>query len=166
MKKIVIIIILFSFVFILLAYSDDNINATTDDGRKVLLISDGTWIFQETDKLPLSLESFYVEGRDVDTNASRYSKDAVLTLVVKNETEKTIIAYRILIEIRNSFGEIMNKIRLTSGDSNIEPAENETAKFIFDDNQFIDNEVYDNLVAYNIKNLKIIIIEAIAIYAE
>lgn len=165
MKKVVLLITMLA-LFSCFAFSDDGIRATTEDGKQVILNSDGSWKFLEGQALPISFSKFDVVKRDADVDSGRYSNDALLVLTIKNETDKIIKAYRLTIEVRNAFGDVMHTIKLTSGDSMIYPQETEDASFKFDDNQFIDDEVYDSLTAYSIDNLSLTIIDAQAVYKD
>lgn len=103
----------------------------------------------------LELVDFDIKGLPINTSVSRYSAEAVLTLYVKNNTSRKIKGWKILIGIKNSFGDTLFHTRLTNGMSNIDPGETEKASFSWEDNQFIADEPYDKILAYSKENLKI-----------
>lgn len=147
-------------------YAQENLIATTSEGRKVILKDDGTWSYMEEAEQNLTIVDFEVILREKNYKESRYNKDAVLILKVKNTSGQKISGYRINIQIQNGFGDILHTLQLTSGNSNLDNDEIEDANFVFEDNQFIDSEVYDSLSAYSKKNLKIIILNSKVIQSE
>jgi len=147
-------------------YAQENLIATTSEGRKVILKDDGTWSYMEEAEQNLTIVDFEVILREKNYKESRYNKDAVLILKVKNTSGQKISGYRINIQIQNGFGDILHTLQLTSGNSNLDNDEIEDANFVFEDNQFIDSEVYDSLSAYSKKNLKIIILNSKVLQSE
>ena len=103
----------------------------------------------------LELVNFDVKGLPVNTDVSRYSAEAVLTLYVKNNTTKRIKAWKALVVIKNAFGDVLFRTRLTDGTANIAIGETEKASFSWEDNQFIVDEPYDKILSYSKENLKI-----------
>ena len=105
--------------------------------------------------IKLQLINFDVKRLPVNYDVSRYRPKAVLTLYLKNNTSKRIKAWRALIIVKNAFGDVLFRARLTDGSANIPPGGTEKASFSWEDNQFIDDEPYDKLVAYSKENIKI-----------
>lgn len=103
----------------------------------------------------LELVDFDVKDLPVNTNVSRYSAEAVLTLYVINNTTKRIKAWRALVVIKNAFGDVLFRTRLTDGTANIAIGGTEKASFRWKDNQFIAGEPYDKILSYSKENLKI-----------
>jgi hypothetical protein len=165
MKKLILVSLLFCLVISTVA-SQETLEATTSDGRKVLLQQDGTWSFSEEKVNPIEIVNFNVINRDVDYNQNRYSKDVLLELIIKNVSGRKIRGYKIIVEVQNAFGDRMNTLSLTSGNSVIENDQTENAMFRFEDNQFIQDEVYDNLISYSKDNLLIMLKEAKVIYSN
>jgi len=156
MRKLIGVILL----FITLTSFADQI-ATTDDGRKVLLKDNGTWEYVETSEgMLVSITDWNVVRLTEDYDVGRYSDEARLTLSVKNETDKLIKGWRLFIEVRNAFGDLMGKLTLTGGQSRIEPGQTINATFAFEDNQFLDGEPFDYLTSYNKDTMTIDLVEA------
>ena len=140
--------------------AQEDIVAVTSSGEQVLLKSNGTWIYLDKPEIPLIIDDFYIIPRGVNYDQSRYSNDVILNLIVRNISGVKIKGYRIKLQIANGFGDILHILQLTSGNSTLENNESEDAGFVFEDNQFIDDEVYDSLVAYSKDNLIFVILEA------
>ncbi len=124
-------------------------NSTTSNLEQIKKVSKGA------SGKKLELVDFDVKGLPVNTDVSRYSAEAVLTLYVKNNTSKRIKAWKALVVIKNGFGDILFRTRLTDGTANIAPGATEKASFSWEDNQFISDEPYDKIMAYSKENLKI-----------
>ena len=105
--------------------------------------------------IKLQLIDFDVKRLPVNYDVSRYRPKAILTLYLKNNTSKRIKAWKALIIVKNAFGDVLFRARLTDGSANIPPGGTEKASFSWEDNQFIDDEPYDKLVAYSKENIKI-----------
>lgn len=167
MKKYLVVIVL-SVLVVCVAFSEDGIKATTEDGKQVILKDDGTWALadQRQASIPLSLAKFDVVKRDKDYDAGRYNEDALLVLTIQNDSDQIVKAYKLTVEVHNAFGDVMHTLHLTSGDSMINPHETEDATYKFDDNPFIDDEVYDSLTSYSVDNLSIVITEAKVVYKQ
>lgn len=103
----------------------------------------------------LELVDFETKRLPVNYDASRYSAEAVLTLMVKNNTSQRIKAWKGLLIVKNAFGDVLFRVRLTDGTANIAPGQIAEASYSWEDNQFIDDEVYDKLVAYSKENLRL-----------
>lgn len=82
-----------------------------------------------------------------------------LTLHVKNNTSKRISAWRVVLVVKNSFGDQLLKGKITDGTANIFPGEIGEASFAWEDNPFLDGEPYDKLTAYSKENLKLSMID-------
>jgi len=134
-------------------FAQENLTAITTEGKNVLLKDDGTWAYIKDTEQKLALIDFDVINRDINYDESRYKKDVVLNLKIKNISGFKIIGYRVNIKITNGFGDLLHTLQLTSGKSVLENNEIDDANFVFEDNQFIDNEAYDNLSAYSKDNL-------------
>lgn len=103
----------------------------------------------------LELIDFDTKRLPVNYDVSMYSPEAVLTLKVRNNTQKRIKAWKAVVIIKNAFGDVLFRARLTDGTANIGPGETEQASFSWEDNQFIEDEPYDKLVAYSEENLRV-----------
>jgi hypothetical protein len=103
----------------------------------------------------LELVSFQTKRLPVDYEASRFSPEAVLELSVRNNTSQRIKAWKALLTVKNAFGDVLFRVRLTDGTANIESGQSKKASFGWEDNQFIDGEPYDKLVAYSKENLRL-----------
>lgn len=103
----------------------------------------------------LELVDFETKQLPVNINVSRFSAEAVLTLKVKNNTPKRIKAWKAVVVVRNAFGDVLLRARLTDGTADIAPRATEEASFSWEDNRFIDDEPYDKLVAYSKENLRL-----------
>ncbi len=161
MKKILFLLIIFAIT--LNVFADEE--AITSDGRKVLLKDDGTWqYFEQMDSLSLSLIDWTVENKLKNTDKNRYSDEAWLTLVLKNEENKLVKGWRVVVEVKNAFGDLLGQLQLTGGQSKIEPLKTTDATFAFENNQFIDREPYDYLTSYDKNTMTINLIEAKPIY--
>ena len=137
-----------------------NLMATLDDGRKVLLKENGTWEFISERKITskgdiLTLESFQKKVLYQDYDIGRYQDRVVLTLFVKNNSEREIKGWRALMTVKNPFGELLFDCELTAGDQKIKPGKTEKADFGWEDNPFIHDQPYDKLMGYSEENLKI-----------
>jgi len=108
----------------------------------------------------LELVDFETKRLPVDYDASRYSPQAMLTLMVKNNTSKRIKAWKGLLIVKNAFGDILFRTRLTDGTANIHPGQIAKASYSWEDNQFVDDEPYDKLVVYSKENLRLELTEA------
>jgi hypothetical protein len=159
MRKICACMVFFFFCLFYLAAEEDLI-ATTPEGKKVILKEDGTWSYIKEIEQKLSIIDFDIFLRDKNYDENRYNKDVVLNLKVKNTSGFKISGYRINIQIENGFGDLLHTLQLTSGNSVLDIDEVDDANFVFEDNQFIDDEVYDNLSAYSKNNLMITIIDS------
>ncbi len=99
-----------------------------------------------------------IEGFDISREAGEYERHfAVLSLRVKNNSDKRVKAWRLAISIRDTFGTEQVAVQLTDGQANVAPGMTDKASFKFEDNQFIEDEPYDNLVAYSPENLTVTI---------
>ena len=85
----------------------------------------------------------------INTNQSRFSRVARLTLTIRNNTSQSISAWRAQVYFTDPFGEDMFQIQLTSGKANISPNDISEARFSFEDNQFIDDEPHDDLAQFD-----------------
>lgn len=104
---------------------------------------------------PISFESHSIRALDVNVRAQRYSKAARLTLNVRNNTDQRVKGWRAWVRFTDPFGDELFDIQLTSGTADIAPGETGEARFEFEDNQFLDGEPYDKLVAYSAENITI-----------
>lgn len=102
---------------------------------------------------PLELISFNRTYLPKDYRVGRYSDELILTLILKNNTDKTIKAWRCFLVVKNPFGAILFETRLRDNVANIEPGEIGMAPFKWEDNQFINDEPFDKLMSY--ENLKL-----------
>lgn len=159
MKNLFLFLFLFNSFFIFC-----DIKAITNDGKEVILKDDGTWQYVKNIKMELSLIDFNFMLREKDYNKDRYSNDVVIEFLLKNETDKIIKGYKILIEVKNSFGDLLNILEMISGDSILNVNESKADCFLFEDNQFIDDEVYDNFTVYNKENLILTLTKCQVIY--
>ncbi len=119
----------------------------------------GVYLNAGTKSQPLELIKFKKINRPANYSIQKYSPYVNLKLTLKNNTEETITAWKSLMKVRNAFNEEILTIMLTSGDSQIKPGMTENADFIWEDNQFIDDEPYDRLATTSSENLKIDISE-------
>ena len=103
----------------------------------------------------LELVDFETKHLPVDVNVSRFSAEVVLTLKVRNNTQERIKAWKAVIIIKNAFGDLLFRVQLTDGTANIAPGQTRGASFSWEDNQFIDGEPYDKLVAYSKENMRV-----------
>ena len=140
--------------------------ANSESSEQVLLKDDGTWEYLKADGSALSIYEWFVTVKGVDYNANRYSNEAHLTLKVKNETTKTIRAWRLNLILTSVFGDELAKLQLTCGNSKILPGSIGSSIFVFDDNSFIDDQPYDYLTAYNRENLSLVINDMKVVFEE
>jgi uncharacterized protein YgiM (DUF1202 family) len=103
----------------------------------------------------LELMDFETKLLPVNVNVSRFSAEAVLTLKVKNNTQTRIKAWKAVVIVKNAFGDVLLRARLTDGTADIAAGATEEASFSWEDNQFIDDEPYDKLAAYSKENLRL-----------
>jgi len=103
----------------------------------------------------LELIDYEKKRLPVDYDVNRFSPEAVLTLHVKNNTSNKIKAWQAVLIIKNPFGDTLLRVRLTDGSANIMPGRTAKASFSWEDNQFIDDEPYDKLVAYSKENMQL-----------
>ena len=171
-KRICIIYLILILPFML--FAADEVIAVTLDGAKVILNSDFTWAYapaeretlvEEPNDLPITLQNFEITPRFKNYDLERYSDDVILSLYVKNNSGKKITGYRLFVRLRNAFGDHLSNLTLTVGDSILEPGEEDFPQFLWEDNQFIEEEVYDYLVTYSASNLKLTLTDAVVIYA-
>ncbi len=163
MKKLLFIMF---FTILTIGVFAQDLTGVTNDGRQVLLKPDGTWQFIEQQEFELSIIDFEISKRNKDTSAGRYSNDATLSLLIKNETDKNIIGWRINLEISNAFGDSLHTVQLTSGDSDLLSGEKQESLFRWDNNQFIDDEIYDTLALYSKSMLLLLIKSVMVVYSE
>ena len=76
-----------------------------------------------------------------------------LTLFVMNDSSATIRGWRGTLDVSDPFGDPLVSVQLTAGDSPIRPGDFRNVDFEWEDNQFIDDEVYDKLAQYPTANL-------------
>ncbi|QEN06801.1 hypothetical protein EXM22_01890 [Oceanispirochaeta crateris] len=160
MIKIVIFFIVFLWVGLFSLNAEENLIATTSEGKKVILNTDGTWSYINETEQKITIVDFDIILRDKNYDESRYNKDAILNLKVKNISGNKIGGYRITVKMENGFGDLLHTLKLTSGNSVLDNDEIDNANFVFKDNQFIDDEVYDDLSAYSKNNLIITIVDS------
>jgi hypothetical protein len=158
-KNILIISIIIAYTILPTTFAED-INTTTKDGRAVILHDNGTWEFiketpEQREIEPISIEDFVKEHLPENPDINRYSNYVQLTLMIKNNTEKLIKAWRATLVVENPFGDILFRIQLTDGTASIRPRQIEKANFAWEDNMFINDEPYDQLLSYDKDNLKI-----------
>ncbi len=75
--------------------------------------------------------------------------------MVKNNTSQRIKAWKALLIVKNAFGDVLFRTRLTAGKANIAAGQIAEARYQWEENQFIGDEPYDNLVAYSKENLRL-----------
>jgi hypothetical protein len=90
-------------------------------------------------------------------NLGEYSDYVRLELVVRNNTNQQVRAWRAVLVARDPFGEEMFRVELTGGRANIPPGDVREARFQFDDNEFIENEPYDYLAAYDSNTIDLLL---------
>jgi hypothetical protein len=155
------------FTLILLAVATFALSdqfATTEDGRKVLLLDDGTWEYQETSTAaPLSLVGWAVNKQKADIENHRFNDYVILVLTVRNETALPVKGWRLIVEAHNAFGDMLGQLQLTGGTSKIEVGGTTVGFFIFEDNPFINGEPYDYLTAYDKDTMSLEVTEARAV---
>lgn len=84
-----------------------------------------------------------------------FTETMTLTLTVKNMGETRIKAWKARMLAKNSFGEVLFQANLSSDSSSIPPAEVEDAPFQWENNPFMENEIFDKLAATSDENLSI-----------
>ncbi|MBT5307562.1 MAG: hypothetical protein HON76_22160 [Candidatus Scalindua sp.] len=158
-KNILIISIIIACTILPTTFAED-INTTTKDGRAVILHDNGTWEFiketpEQREIEPISIEDFDKIHLPENPDISRYVNSVRLTLMIKNNTDKLIKAWRATLAVENPFGDILFRIQLTDGTANIKPRQIEKANFDWEDNMFITDEPYDQLLSFDKGNLKL-----------
>jgi len=139
--------------------------ATTAEGRKVLLRDNGTWEYVEvSEQVPLSIADWNVAKMPVDYEKKRHSEEAWLLLIVKNETNAPVKGWRVVLQAKNAFGDTLGKLQLTGGQSKIGPGETTDAMFAFEDNPFIAGEPFDYLTSYDKDTMTIELADAKVIH--
>lgn len=129
--------------------------AVTDDGRKVLLKSDGTWQYTKEARPEqkaryadeaVTIWDVSLQHLDADNSMQRYSPIVALTFHFKNNTDKKVIGVSVLCVIKNPFGK---EVLRETYDNEVVIRPNERMKnnlsWIMEDNQFIDDQPYDRL---------------------
>ena len=96
-------------------------------------------------------------GENYDLN--RYSSEAELTLVIRNNCTVAVSAWRAVFTFIDPFGDEMFKVQLTSGKADIRPRDTEVARFTWEDNQFLSDEPYDYLSSFDAGNIAIVVEE-------
>jgi len=152
MKKIILLTLL-SFFSSICIFSQNEILATTLDGRSVILKENGKWEFAPVEKIDMQLMDFNIIPRSKDYENGRISDDLILSLKLKNVSGKSIQGYRITVDVRNGFGDLLKTLTITDGDENMENDTEEEAYFVFEYNKFIDNQVYDDVRSFSKANL-------------
>lgn len=119
-----------------------------NDGRKLLLKSDGTYEFLGAlAKSSTSLLS--VESHLFERHSDEYSRNSIRFMpIFKNESEKVITAVKFSTTFLDPFGESILKTG-GSSEERIRPGKKSKARlfYSFEDNQFIDGEAYDKLLS-------------------
>jgi hypothetical protein len=156
-------------------FADDGVIATTPDGRTVILKSDYTWQYslgQETDQeaepqqFPMTVLDFEIIPLSKNYDLNRFSDEVVLLLSVRNDSGKKITGYRLFITVANAFGDHLRNLQLTCGDSVLEPGAEDFPEFLWEDNQFIDDEVFDDLVSFSKTNLRLTLTDVVVVFAS
>lgn len=164
MKKTFVMIILLVPVMLSAA---TGIMAVTEDGKKVLLRPDYSWGYVDDAnndiEQSLSLLDFEIIPRPKNFELNRFSDDVILRLYLKNLLGNEINGYRLFLKLENAFGDSLRNLQLTAGDVVLGPGDVDVADFIWEDNQFIDDEVYDYLTNYSKNNLRLILEKVITI---
>lgn len=111
----------------------------------------------------LSIASF---SRSTRTDEYQRRFVSLKARVANNDAAKKVKAWRLTVAIMDVFGTPQTKLQLTSGQSSIKPSTSELAEFEFEDNQFIEGETYDILMAYSPENLKLQVVECQVAFAE
>lgn len=101
----------------------------------------------------LSLDSFSKTYLSRNPDAYEFSNRIRITLRIKNNGERRIKAWRAVLVVKNSFGDTILTSQITDGTANIIPGQVAEASYVWEDNQFIENEPYDRLMAYDSSNL-------------
>lgn len=139
---------LFIILFVSMVYAETH-NAVTYDGRAVILKSDGTWKYDSGEGKTLKFLSYTTEEV-----AGEYSRNYLnFTIEVKNTTDRHITGWRIWLDVQNKFGDMVSSMTLTNGNASLGPGETETATFTWEDNEFMDDDVYSKLTGYSKENL-------------
>ena len=74
---------------------------------------------------------------------------AILTLYVLNDTNAPIRGWRGDLQVTDPFGDDLVSVELTAGDSPLGPGDIRNVVFEWENNPYIDDEVYDKLAAYD-----------------
>ena len=144
-----IIIILFSVI----TFADTTV--TTDDGKKVILKSNGTWEYKE--KESGNNEFKYAEDAvhiwdvslfhwEKNYKINRYSNCVALAFHYKNITHKKIVGIEVQCIIKNPFNKILLD-KIFQDEVVVEPMGKLKKKMFwtFEDNEFINGQPYDRL---------------------
>src|SRR5690606_29226448 len=108
---------------------------------------------------PLAIEKYAVT-RSEDQYGRKFAK---LLLRVKNKGNKRVTAYKLTIEVKTKLGSNYGTLQLTSESSSIEPLEFSLDEYSFEDNQFIQGEIYDKLAATSTENLVLKLVDQIVV---
>ena len=156
--KILLILALTLFIFTQASHADD-ISATTKDGSDVILHDNGNLEFAKdstnNENVAISIEDFYKTHLPADLGTGKYFDEVQLTLLIRNNTHKTIKSWSAMLNVKNKFDTLLVKYQLTSGILSIKPGQIERSDVIWKDNQFVDGDVYDELISYDIATLKL-----------
>jgi len=116
------------------------------------------------DRPSLELVDFELHQVEVNYDAGRFNPELVMTMGLRNNTDKRITAWSAMLAIKNSFGEMLFQTGLRDGMADIAPGEIGDAIFRWEDDQFVDDEPYDRLSRYSKENLVLELSEIEVVY--
>lgn len=141
--------ILFSMIFFMAQPLSHANVVELKDGRKVDLKSDGTYkiLNSSTNDLDSSVTKI---GRFLETHTTKYNQSSIRYMpLFKNGTEKTIIGIKFSIDFKNAFGDsILGTPFSGTTEQTIKPGSESNGQMFykFEDNPFINNQIYDKLL--------------------
>jgi len=146
--KLLIIIALFVFS----PLSSQSINATTKDGKKVLLNDDGTWEFVEKDipigDLPVRFVQCKIEklGTDYGRSSAPYSSHVRAYFQFENKSDKATSGIQFEFSFNDAFGDVLYDSKAKSNII-IKPNKKNSMDtyYYWEDNEFIGGEPYDKI---------------------
>ena len=107
---------------------------------------------------PVEILSFRFSHLPADFDAMRISSEARLSLTVRNTTNSRIVAWRGVLVVTDPFGDEQFRVQITDGTANLSPGATGEVIFSWEDNEFIDDEPFDKLVAFK-DNIRIRLID-------
>jgi len=128
------------------------INATTDDGKKVILNDNGTWEFAEintpTGDLPVKFIQCKFEklGTDFGRSSSPYSSHVRAYFQFENKSDKATSGIQFEFSFNDAFGDVLYDSKAKSNII-IKPNKKNSMDtyYYWEDNEFIGGEPYDKI---------------------